>query len=120
MRATLVKSFVLEAAHSLPALPEGHKCRRLHGHTYVIEVAVEGPVDVRTGMVCDFGELKAAVEPILAPLDHGHLNEVEGLAVPTSERLAKWLWDRLQPRLPGLAGITVKESDSSRCEYRGE
>jgi 6-pyruvoyltetrahydropterin/6-carboxytetrahydropterin synthase len=120
MQATLVKTFHFDAAHRLPNLPEGHKCRRLHGHTFRLEVAVEGEVDPRTGMVMDYGEIKAVAGPVVEQLDHQYLNEIPGLENPSSEVLARWIWDRLAPRLPGLAGVTVLESCSARCEYRGK
>jgi len=119
MEAELIRTFRFDAAHSLPNAPAGHKCRRLHGHSYRVDVHVTGPVDPATGWVMDFGELKAAVEPVLAELDHRCLNDVPGLANSTSEQLAKYLWDRIAPRLGGLSAVTVWESDTSRCVYRG-
>ena len=119
MKAELVKTFRFEAAHSLPNLPEGHKCRRLHGHSYRVDVHVTGPVDADTGWVIDFGEIVSSVDPVLRELDHHNLNEVPNLEYSTSEHLAKHLWDRLRPTLPGLSGITVWESETARCEYRG-
>src|SRR5262247_706208 len=99
MRVRLTKSFGFEAAHDLPTFPEGHKCRRLHGHSFRFDVIVEGAVDAAKGYLIDYGDIKAAVEPILKRLDHRYLNEIEGLENPTSEVLAKWLWDRLKPSL---------------------
>ncbi|MGE3180619.1 MAG: 6-carboxytetrahydropterin synthase QueD [Phycisphaerae bacterium] len=119
MRVTLCKSFSFEAAHSLPNFPDGHKCRRLHGHSFKIDVQVEGEVDKRTGCLIDFGDIKCAYEPIRAQLDHYHLNEIEGLENPTAEILARWLWDRLHPKLPLLSAVVVHETCTSRCEYRG-
>ena len=120
MRATLVKTLTFEAAHRLPNAPEGNKCRRLHGHSFSVEVAVEGEVDPLTGWVLDFAELKASTKPIVEALDHHYLNEIEGLENPTSEVLARWIWNRLQPALPLLSCVTVRETCSARCEYRGE
>jgi 6-pyruvoyltetrahydropterin/6-carboxytetrahydropterin synthase len=119
MRATLVKCFTFEAAHLLPYMPEGHKCRRLHGHSYVVEVSVEGEVDARTGLVMDYGEITEAVKPFIEQLDHRYLNEIPGLENSTSEVLAKWLWDRIRPALRGVVCISVAETCSARCEYRG-
>ncbi len=119
MHAELIKTFRFEAAHSLPRAPDGHKCRRLHGHGYRVDVHVAGEVDPDTGWLTDFGDLKAIVQPILDTLDHQHLNDVPGLENSTSERLAKYLWDRIQPRLPILSAVTVWESETSRCVYRG-
>lgn len=119
MRATLVKTFGFEAAHRLPHAPEGNKCRRLHGHSFQIDVSVEGPVDPHFGWVMDFAELKSVVNPVIDRLDHHFLNEITGLENPTSEVLARWLWDALKPQLPLLSCISVRETCTARCEYRG-
>lgn len=111
------REFRFEAAHRLPRVPEGHKCARLHGHSYRVEVTVRGPVDPATGWVCDFAEITAAFAPLLARLDHYYLNDIEGLDNPTSENLARWVWERLS--LPGLARVTVRETCASICSYAG-
>jgi 6-pyruvoyltetrahydropterin/6-carboxytetrahydropterin synthase len=116
----LVKDFRFEAAHWLPNVPEGHKCRRMHGHSFRGEVAVRGEVDPRTGWLMDFADLKLAVDPVVARLDHYVLNEVEGLANPTSEMLAVWVWEQLAPVVPLLARITIEETCTSRCHYFGK
>jgi 6-pyruvoyltetrahydropterin/6-carboxytetrahydropterin synthase len=115
----LVKDFRFEAAHYLPNVPEGHKCRRMHGHSFRGEVAVRGEVDPRLGWVVDFAELGRVVEPLVARLDHYVLNEVEGLPNPTSEMVAIWLWERVVPSLPQLYRITIEETCTSRCHYFG-
>ncbi len=115
----LRKTLRFESAHRLPRLPATHKCARLHGHSFVAEVAVEGEVDPRFGWVIDFATLSAACDPLVEALDHRYLNEVEGLENPTSENLAIWFWDRLAPRLPGLCEIVVAETCDLRCVYRG-
>ena len=120
MRVQLVKSFTFEAAHSLPMFPQGHKCRRLHGHSYRVDVVVAGEVDPAKGYLIDYGDIRDACEPIRKQLDHYHLNEIEGLENPTAEILARWIWDRLKPALPPLAGIIIHETRTSRCEYAGE
>lgn len=120
MQVRLTRTFAFEAAHFLPTFPEGHKCRRLHGHSFHVEVVVAGEVDETRGYLVDYGDIKAACEPIRKCLDHYHLNEIEGLENPTSEMLARWIWQRLKPALPLLAGVTVHETCTSRCEYRGE
>ena len=120
MRVELSKSFTFEAAHSLPTFPEGHKCRRLHGHSFRVEVFVAGEVDERSGYLVDYGEIKAACEPVRKQLDHYHLNEIAGLENPTAENLARWIWERLAPALPALAAVRVHETCTSGCEYRGE
>jgi 6-pyruvoyltetrahydropterin/6-carboxytetrahydropterin synthase len=116
----IYKKFTLEASHSLPLLPEGHPCRKLHGHSFRVEVRVRGPVAEAGGWVMDFADLDAAVRPLLGELDHAHLNEVEGLGNPTCERIALWIWRRLAPALPGLSRVTVGETDATGCVYAGE
>lgn len=113
------KKFQIEAAHRLPNVPEGHKCARLHGHSFVIGVHVDGEVGQRSGWVMDFAELKQIFEPLYKTLDHNYLNEIDGLENPTSENLAIWIWNRLLPKLPGLAEVTVNETCTSGCSYRG-
>lgn len=115
----LVKDFTFEAAHWLPNVPDGHKCRRIHGHSFRGQVSVLGPLDERTGWVMDFGDLRAAVQPILETLDHYLLNEIEGLENPTSEILCVWIWKRLQSSLPLLHRVTIQETCTSRCHYYG-
>jgi 6-pyruvoyltetrahydropterin/6-carboxytetrahydropterin synthase len=114
----LFRKFTFEAAHRLPHVPDGHKCGRLHGHSYRVTVHVEGEVDPSTGMVMDFADIKAAVAPVIERLDHYYLNEVEGLDNPTSENLALWLWCRLHAALP-LSCIEVRETCTSGAVYRG-
>ena len=115
----LSKKFFAESAHLLPRVPEGHKCRRLHGHSYVFEIVVEGEVDPHTGWVMDYADISAVCAPLVAQLDHHYLNEVEGLDNPTSENIARWLWQRLEDKLP-LAEIRVEETCTSACIYRGD
>ena len=121
MRVELTKDFRFESAPRLPFVPADHKCYRMHGHSYVIEVGVAGEVDPQMGWLVDFGEIAARVEPVLKfELDHRVLNDVPGLENPTSEILARWLWDRLRPLVPHLVAITVHETCAARCTYRGE
>ena len=120
MTTTIRKTFRFEAAHRLPNVPEGHKCRRLHGHSYQVEIEVTGPVDPATGMVMDFAELTKAWAPLGEVLDHHFLNEVPGLENPTSEVLARWVWDRVVGHLDGLSAVTVSETCTSSCTYRGQ
>lgn len=115
----IYREFTFEAAHRLPYVPTGHKCARLHGHSYKVTVHISGSVEQDTGWVMDFGDLKQVVKPLIDQLDHYYLNEVAGLENPTSEVLAKWIWDRLADGLP-LAAIAVKETCTSGCIYRGE
>lgn len=116
----IFKEFTIEAAHWLPNVPEGHKCRRLHGHSFHIELHVSGPVDPHFGWVIDFADLKAAFQPVEDRIDHRCLNEVEGLENPTSENLARWIWQNLSPALPLLSKVVVKETCTSGCIYSGE
>lgn len=116
----IFKEITFEAAHYLPNVPEGHKCRRLHGHSFRVRIYVEGPVGEKSGWIMDFADIKAAFEPLHKRLDHYLLNEVEGLENPTSENLARWIWQRLKPDLPGLSRVVVQETCTSGCEYRGE
>ncbi|WP_345609709.1 6-carboxytetrahydropterin synthase QueD [Pseudonocardia adelaidensis] len=115
----IFKEFTFEAAHRLPNLPAGHKCSRLHGHSYRVIVYVQGVLDTELGWVQDFGDLKAAWKHLDAQLDHYYLNEVPGLENPTSEVLAEWIWTRLTPSLPGLSAVTVRETCTSGCTFRG-
>ena len=115
----IFKEFGFEAAHRLPNVPEGHKCARLHGHSFRVEVHVRGEVDPTLGWVMDFAEIKAASKPIIDRLDHHYLNEIEGLENPTSEVLARWIWARLKPTLPALDRIVVRETCTSGCVYAG-
>ncbi|MFF7950676.1 6-carboxytetrahydropterin synthase QueD [Streptomyces griseorubiginosus] len=116
----IFREFTFEAAHHLPNVPEGHKCARLHGHSYKVIVHVEAPVEPEAGWVMDFGDLKKAFKPLEARLDHYYLNDIEGLENPTSEVLARWIWERLKPTLPDLSALTVRETCTSGCTYRGE
>jgi 6-pyruvoyltetrahydropterin/6-carboxytetrahydropterin synthase len=113
------REFRFESAHWLPKVPEQHKCRRLHGHSFRVDVHVRGPIDAELGWVVDFGDIDAAFAPIHDAIDHRCLNEVPGLENPTSEHLAEWIWQRLAPHLPGLARVVVRETCDSGCVYDG-
>ncbi len=113
---TLTKQFRIEAAHFLPYVPEGHHCRRLHGHSYRIEVAVRGEPDPAAGWLMDYGDLSRAVRPVLEKLDHNLLNSVPGLENPTAEMLSAWLWEHFAG-IPGLARVSVLETCQSRCDF---
>ena len=116
----LRKTFQFEAAHLLPHLPKDHKCRRLHGHSFSVEIVVEGPCDPALGWVMDYADISKAFRPLWEQLDHYYLNEVEGLANPTSENIAIWIWKRLSPQLPMLTEVVVAETCTARCVYRGD
>ncbi len=115
----LVNEFKFEAAHRLPKVPTGHKCERLHGHSFKIELTVAGPVNPETGWFIDFSDIEDAWKPLFDQLDHNYLNEIPGLENPTSENLAVWIWDALKGKLPSLAQVTVFETCDARCEYTG-
>lgn len=116
----IFKRFTFEAAHHLPNLPEGHKCRRLHGHSFAVELHVTGPLTAPEDWVMDFADVTAAFKPLRARLDHYYLNEIEGLENPTSEVIARWIWDRLKPALPQLTKVVLYETCTAGCIYRGE
>jgi len=115
----IYKVFHIEAAHRLPNVPEGHKCARLHGHSFRVEIHLRGEPDPHLGWVMDFADLKTVFAPVMDALDHRYLNEVPGLENPTSERLAQWIWQRLRPALPLLQEVHVQETCTAGARYRG-
>jgi 6-pyruvoyltetrahydropterin/6-carboxytetrahydropterin synthase len=115
----IFREFTFEAAHRLTHVPDGHKCARLHGHSYRVEIHVAGPVGEQSGWVMDFQDIKDAFAPLNDQLDHRYLNEVDGLGNPTSENLARWIWARLTGALP-LSTVVVRETCTSGCIYQGE
>ena len=115
----LVREYRFESAHRLPNVPEGHKCARLHGHSFRFEVCLRGPIGEDTGWLIDFADIDRVVVPLREELDHRLLNDIEGLENPTSEVLARWIWRRLEGDLPGLNAIVVHETCNARCIYRG-
>ena len=113
------QAFSFEAAHLLPNVAKGHRCRRLHGHSYRVELLLEGPVDPATGFVADFFAIEAAFKPLLERLDHRYLNDVEGLENPTAENIAIWIWERVKTALLQLASVIVFETQDCWAEYGG-
>lgn len=113
----IFQDFTFEAAHRLPKVPEGHKCARLHGHSFRVRLTAEGPLDEELGWVMDFADLKAAFKPIYDQLDHHYLNEISGLSNPTSENIAAWIWHGLKPSLPELSEVTVHETCTAGSSY---
>ena len=111
------KTMSFEAAHRLPGVPEGHKCGRLHGHSFKVTFVVRGSLDSKIGWVLDFGDVKKAVKPILDQLDHYYLNEIKGLENPTSEVLSKWIFDQAELHVPGLYQIIVAETCTTESRY---
>jgi len=120
MKMELRKSFQFEAAHLLPRLPKTHKCRRLHGHSFQVEIVVAGECDPKLGWLMDYADITKAFRPIWEKLDHRHLNDVAGLENPTSEEIAAWIWRKLKPKLPLLTEVVVAETCTARAIYRGE
>lgn len=120
MRARLSRDFLFEAAQTLPRVPEGHKCGRMHGHSFRIEIVVEGEVDPHTGWIYDHARIAGVVRPLIEQVDHAYLNEIEGLDNPTIENMAGWFWARIKGELPELCEIVIHETPSARCIYRGE
>jgi len=118
MRMELRKTFQFEAAHLLPLLPKSHKCRRLHGHSFVVEIVIAGECDPKLGWLMDYADITEAFKPIWKRLDHFYLNEVPGLENPTRENIAAWIWRKLKPKLPLLTEIVVAETCTARCAYR--
>lgn len=116
----IFKTFTLESAHKLPNVPAGHKCERLHGHSYRVEIHVRGSVGAESGWILDYAEIQKAFQPIFERLDHHYLNEIEELENPTCENLARWIWQRIQPSLPLLSKVIVHETCTSGCVYQGE
>ena len=119
MKMELRKSFQFEAAHLLPHLPETHKCRRLHGHSFKVEIVLAGECDAKLGWLMDYAEIKAVFSPIWEKLDHHYLNEIRGLENPTSENVAAWIWQQLKPNLPLLVEVVVAETCTAQAVYRG-
>lgn len=120
MIAEIYKDFHFEAAHRLPNVPAGHKCARLHGHSFHVRIYVRGETGTHSGWVLDFAEIKNAFAPLLDQLDHRYLNEISDLENPTSEHIAHWIWERLQPTLQSLSAVEIRETCTSGCVYRGE
>jgi 6-pyruvoyltetrahydropterin/6-carboxytetrahydropterin synthase len=116
----IFKRFTFEAAHRLPNLPDGHKCARLHGHSFTVELHVGGPLMSPEDWVMDFADVKSAFQPTLDRLDHYYLNDITGLENPTSEIIARWIWRQLKPRLPNLVKVVLWETCTAGCAYTGE
>jgi 6-pyruvoyltetrahydropterin/6-carboxytetrahydropterin synthase len=119
MRAKLTKDFFFEAAQTLPKVPADHKCGKMHGHSFRVEVSVEGEVNAATGWIYDHAQIGQAMKPLVAQLDHAYLNDIPGLENPTIELMAAWFWEKLAPHCPGLCEIVIHETPWARCTYRG-
>jgi len=119
MRVELSRTFHLESARRLPRLPATHPCARVHGHSFALDLVVRGEVDPEVGWLIDYNDIDRAFAPLRAALDHAYLNDVPGLDNPTSEHLARWVFERLVPTLPGLAFVSVRETADTRATYPG-
>ena len=115
----IFKEFSFEAAHLLPHVPSGHKCAQLHGHSFRLQLWVQGEIGEQTGWLVDYAEIDRAFEPLYEQLDHHYLNEIEGLENPTSEILACWVWERVSATLPGLCKVVIFETCNTGCVYKG-
>ena len=116
----IYKEFNFEAAHRLPNVPEGHKCARLHGHSFQVRIVISGDAPEPAGWVMDFADVKASFKPLHDMLDHHYLNDIAGLENPTSENIARWIWQRLKPSLSPLSAVEIRETCTSGCIYRGD
>ena len=120
MQVRLTKDFSFEAAQTLPNVPPEHKCGKMHGHSFRMEISVEGDVDPATGWLYDHALISRAMDPLLDQLDHSYLNDIPGLDNPTIENMCRWFWEKLERQLPGLAEIVIHETPTARCSYRGK
>lgn len=116
----IYKDFTFEAAHRLPNVPDGHRCGRLHGHSFRVRLTVSGAAGDASGWICDFAEISEAYRSIHDQLDHYYLNDVPGLENPTSENLARWVWGKVKPRLPMLSAVEIRETCTTGCRYGGQ
>ena len=120
MHVRLTKDFSFEAAQTLPNVPAGHKCGKMHGHSFRMEISVEGEVDPSTGWFYDHALISRAMDPLLEQIDHSYLNDISGLNNPTIENMCRWFWEKLEHQLPGLSEIVIHETPTARCSYRGK
>lgn len=118
MRISISKTFDFDATHTLPLVPDWHKCAPLHGHNYHVELVLKGWPGLRSGVIIDYADIEVAWMPVHSELHHRHLNDISGLKNPTTEALASWLFERLQPTLPLLSRLRVYESSTTWCEVR--
>lgn len=117
MKFELKQQFQIESARFLPNLPAHHPCSRLHGHSFKIVLKLTGPLDEKIGWVMDYHEIQQKMLPLLSQLDHRTLNDVEGLTNPTSELLAKWIFERAQKFIPFLTQVSIQETSLTECSY---
>lgn len=117
MKFELRQQFQIESARFLPHLPEGHPCRRMHGHSFKIILTLQGDLNPKIGWVRDYHEIEMTMKPLLQQLDHRVLNEVPGLENPTSELLAVWIYERAKKQISELVRVSVQETTNTECSY---
>ena len=117
MKYELKQHFQIESARFLPHLPKDHPCSRMHGHSFKIILTLQGPLDERIGWVMDYHQISEVMQPLLKELDHRVLNEVAGLENPTSELLAKWIFERGSKEISMLRSVTIMETPFTECTY---
>jgi len=116
----IYKEFSFDSAHFLPNVPDGHKCKQMHGHTYRLRVVLKGETDPRLGWIMDFKELKDAVAPVIDQLDHKLINDIKGLENPTAENITVWIWNQIKPSLPLLSRIELYETPTTGVIFNGK
>ena len=116
----LFKIFTFDSAHFLPQVPDGHKCKSIHGHTYQLTLYIEDDLKNELDWVMDFSDLKKVVDPIISELDHKLLNNILGLENPTCEKIAIWIWNKVKIELPKLYKIILNETPNSGVIYEGK
>lgn len=116
---TIFKQFTFDSAHFLPNVPDGHKCKNIHGHTYRLTVYITGELHSQQQWVMDFSDVKETINTVLIEIDHKILNGIEGLGNPTCENVTLWLWNKIKPRIPKLIKIELWETSTSGTVYNG-
>jgi 6-pyruvoyltetrahydropterin/6-carboxytetrahydropterin synthase len=116
----IFKQFTFDSAHFLPHVPDGHKCKEIHGHTYRLTIFVEGDLEKTLEWVMDFAEMKGVIDPVVKSIDHKLLNNISGLENPTCEIIAVWLWNKIKPSLPLMTKIELHETPTSGAVYEGK
>ena len=116
----IYKEFSFDSAHFLPHVPEGHKCRNMHGHTYRLKVFIEGQPDPKLGWIMDYKELKDALSGVIEQLDHRLINDIPGLENPTAENITIWIWNQIKPMLTNLSRIELYETPTTGVMYKGQ
>ena len=117
MNFELKQHFQIESARFLPHLSKDHPCSRLHGHSFKIILTLQGPLDAKIGWVMDYNDITRIMKPLLDQIDHRTLNEVPGLDNPTSEHLARWIYDQALSSLPLLKQVAILETPMTECRY---